>query len=382
MEIEQISNIEDSKNYDSNDIKNSSVPVLKYLTQDLEKGLILLNDTSIKQILIDNAKKATDALKASIKLNSLSSNPTTNTKTTTTITTIKQPNETEIIYFRENLETIYINNKQSFYYYYNCEGVDDYNWGCAWRSSQTQLSNLNANNKLKKLLDEKELNFKTLFYKYGSKEKLTEIFNKLNNQDISSALPEYFNNRNFAPFDNEKHWAEPFISFLIASDMGIPKHDSSLFLINDYPKSSFAPKEVFDEYICSSKEFIYNVRNYFVNNENKYPIVIDDSIRTFCIVGAIVSKGIYTNIIKNNNSGNSYDSDISSIKESKSCSDDYFVKLLIADPHVFIKEQGEEYLLCYKYDDEGKLISHKNEIYCHNIIDFKSGSWMVYMVKN
>ena len=64
-----------------------------------------------------------------------------------------------------------VNLSHLYFYHYNCESVNDFNWGCAWRSLQTVLKyQLSLS---KKNLD---ISFYNLFMKYGDKRFLIEIF--------------------------------------------------------------------------------------------------------------------------------------------------------------------------------------------------------------
>ena len=66
-----------------------------------------------------------------------------------------------------------VNLSHLFFYHYDCESVNDLNWGCAWRSMQTVLKyQLSLSNK------NEDISFYNLFMKYGDKNKLIDIFKK------------------------------------------------------------------------------------------------------------------------------------------------------------------------------------------------------------
>lgn len=57
-------------------------------------------------------------------------------------------------------------------------------------------------------------------------------------------MPVFLKNSEFAPHELGNGWAEPFIGNLIFYYLGI---ETGLKTINDYPKKSNAPSEVFEE---------------------------------------------------------------------------------------------------------------------------------------
>lgn len=163
-----------------------------------------------------------------------------------------------------------------YFYYYKCESVDDTNWGCAWRSMQSVLDyqmNLNTPPQNHNLL-----NLYNLFMKYGSKEKLLSIYEKMKND---KKILEILTNKIFAPSENESGWAEPFISQLVLFDHGFK---GDLFLVNDYPPDSYAPKEVFDK-TYNFDEFKNFLKEYFNDKDKSCPIILDDSRLSACLIG-------------------------------------------------------------------------------------------------
>lgn len=234
------------------------------------------------------------------------------------------------------------------FYYYNCEFINDYNWGCAWRCIQMVLSSLIYNNII---VGNKELiKFDLLFYNYGSKDSLVKIFNKLNNKDIYSDLPSYFLTKNeFAPFDNKYNWAEPFIAQLIVYDKGIK---GKLILINGYPENAFAPKEVFEKDIYTFNDFKNLLISYFNSSKKVYPMIIDNSISTYCIIGICINKKC------------AYDSN-----------DKITIDLIIADPHVKINESYENYIYVIELNESGNPLNH------NKTFDFKKDNYfMLYYI--
>ncbi|MCQ2817032.1 MAG: C78 family peptidase [archaeon] len=178
-----------------------------------------------------------------------------------------------------------------YYYYYGCESIADYNWGCAWRSMQTLLSyKLSKENKYTEE-NKAKISFKNLFMKYGDKETLYEIFKK---DYKMNEIPKYLKEKSFAPFETDNGWAEPFISKLVAKDFG---YDGRLFLINKYSDKYYAPKEVFEEKILSFEEFKKLLLDYFSDQSKCAPIILDDACFSICVVGVKLDKNDYLEIL-------------------------------------------------------------------------------------
>ena len=220
------------------------------------------------------------------------------------------------------------------YYYYNCEDVRDESWGCAWRCIQMILSSIYKNQKEK----QEEVKFSTIFYKYGSKSQLTQIYNRMINEEDNKPLPNFFECKQFAPFENKSYWAEPFICQLICFDRNVK---GKLLLINDYPNNAYAPKEVFESLI-DFPSFKKRIESNFVNGA-MHPIIIDDSIMTYCIIGFFYCKNKLFNII-------------------------------IADPHVYESrnDKWEDFIYSVCLDNDESLLSNK--------FSMTKKNWMVFII--
>ena len=173
-----------------------------------------------------------------------------------------------------------VNLSHLFFYHYDCESVNDLNWGCAWRSMQTVLKyQLSLSNK------NEDISFYNLFMKYGDKNKLIDIFKKKNkDKDISEALIK-LEDKKFSPHDNDYGWAEPFISQLVLYDFGF---NGELITINGYSDHNYAPEEVFSNNI-DFNEFKEKLKTHFMQ-KNPAPIIIDDSYVSVCIIGVKFSE--------------------------------------------------------------------------------------------
>ena len=199
------------------------------------------------------------------------------------------PSKTKILNFQESklLENKFgpevlkgfstVNLSHLYFYHYSCESVDDYGWGCAWRSMQSVLKyQLSVTNQNK----DNEISFDNLFMKYGAKNKLNEIYKDMKkNKKISCALDD-LENKTFAPHDLHDGWAEPFISQLVLHDFGF---EGELILVNDYPKFFYAPKEVFEKPIELS-EFKELLKSHFTQ-KNAGPIIMDDGYSSLSVIG-------------------------------------------------------------------------------------------------
>ncbi|MFA6916896.1 MAG: hypothetical protein WC222_10905 [Parachlamydiales bacterium] len=152
---------------------------------------------------------------------------------------------------------------KAIYHAYNAEGINDYEWGCAWRAIQTCLSAY----KIKRSLKE-------LFHLFGTLENLTQIYK---NKYPQKNLPQ---TKVFAPFDLSNGWAEPFIGHLIMHFYGI---ESELLFINALPRC-YTPKEVFPKEGLLFSAFKEMLASHFAKT-NPAPMMIDDGKFTFNIVG-------------------------------------------------------------------------------------------------
>ena len=259
----------------------------------------------------------------------------------------KKPFNTEELENIFNEKFSFINFKTSnlkylTYYYYNSESINDYNWGCAWRSTQTVLSYLLS---IKGELSKKDISFKSLFMNYGSQSTLINIFKKDYNIN-SEKIPDYIDIP-FSPFETDKGWAEPFISKLILFDFGFK---SELFLINNYPVHAYAPKEVFQKTI-NFEEFVKVLEKHF-NHKNPSPIIIDDSCISLIISGIKV--------------------------------EDNFVYLIILDPHIQLKRKGDTGIYYIKLLKDGSydINENKQETIFGERLNFKEINWMILLPEN
>ena len=202
------------------------------------------------------------------------------------------PSKTKVLNFQESnlLENKFgaeelkgfstVNLSHLYFYHYSCESVDDYGWGCAWRSMQSVLKyQLSVTNQNK----DNEISFYNLFMKFGKKDTLIKLYEDMKKkqdmnkkEDISKPLK----NKAFAPHDIDNGWAEPFISQLVLYDFGF---QGELILINGYPKYYFAPKEVFEKPIELS-EFEELLKNHFMQ-KNAGPIIMDDGYSSISVIG-------------------------------------------------------------------------------------------------
>ena len=234
-----------------------------------------------------------------------------------------------------------VNLSHLYFYHYDCESVNDFNWGCAWRSMQTvlkyQLSLSNQN---------KDISFYNLFMKYGDKNILIDIFKKMKkDKDISEILNK-LKDKQFSPYEAESGWAEPFISQLVLYDFGF---DGDLILINGYFSHNYAPEEVFTENL-DFNQFKEKLKNHFMQ-KNPGPIIMDDSFVSICIIG-----------VKFN-------------EENKG------LELLIMDPHGV--ENFEKGLYIVALDEEGILFDVEPEpaLVSKGIFFVDNKKWMAYFPK-
>jgi hypothetical protein len=225
------------------------------------------------------------------------------------------------------------------FYHYNCESIEDYGWGCAWRCIQMLISSAKVilnNEKVSSINN----SFENIFTTYGKRETLDNIYLKLNGLDV---IPEYLANKKYAPFETEYGWGEPFIAQLIFHDLTGIKGD--LFLLNSYPNAAYAPVEVFNNKIHNFEAF----KNLLIDNFKKdkpFPVIIDDSLVTLMIVGVRV------------------DGDV--------------VSLVILDPHVVEPKLG---IYNVNFDKEGNYDPENNEETKNGKrFKMKVGAWMVYMI--
>jgi len=273
------------------------------------------------------------------------------------------PNEEKGIYREDKLNKIlknifpkvseHIPQSVLEFYYYNCEGIGDLNWGCAWRCIQTMIATIrniladkNILNNYQKLKNF-NLCFKNMFMKYGSKEVLEKLFLKSYGK---SEIPLYLKERIYAPFDTSTGWAEPFFAKLILSDFGF---DGELFLLNSYSKKSYAPIEVFSKTIVY-REFKEILISHFQYNPYSTPIIFDDSTATLCIIGASINQ-------ENNDNLN----------------------LLIADPHVRFNDSGDSGIYSVILNKDGNFTYELNpqKTICGRIIKFEEKPFMIYIPK-
>ena len=248
-------------------------------------------------------------------------------------------NELEII-FKEKFSKINFktsNLKHLTQYYYNCESINDTNWGCAWRSLQTVLSYLLSIEKR-----EEDISFQNLFLKYGKRDVLLDFYLKAYNK---KEIPNYLNIP-FSPYENENGWAEPFISKLILFHFGFK---GKLILINNYPSHAYAPKEVFEE-ILIFEDFVNLLDEHF-NHENSTPVIIDDSIVSIIIAGIKIEND--------------------------------FIYFIILDPHIKIDEKGEKGVYFIKLNKNGKFNIEENpQTIILKTLNFYKKPWMAFIPYN
>ena len=238
-----------------------------------------------------------------------------------------------------------VNLSHLYFYHYNCESVNDLNWGCAWRSMQSVLKfQLSLSNQNK----DKDISFYNLFMKYGSKDKLLEIFMKMKEgQDYSKALNSLLDKK-FAPFETKYGWAEPFISQLILYDFGF---EGELILINGYSSHNYTPKEVFNRTL-NFKEFKELLKTHFMQN-NPGPIIVDDSYISVSIFG------VKFNEVNNN------------------------VELLILDPHASVKPICGVYIIVLNdLGDFVEIIPNQHVLASQSIAFNQYKFWTAYIPKS
>ena len=261
-----------------------------------------------------------------------------------TLKSLSESNILETRFGKEKLQTFLLSDLTHLYfYYYNCESVDDSGWGCAWRSLQSALRfQLSLNNQ------KKDISFYTLFTKYGNKSTLIEIYKKMNKdkEDINNIV-DILTKKNFAPHDNSSGWAEPFISQLTLYDFGFK---GDLILVNDYPKRSYAPKEVFEKTVdfVAFKEIL---KQHF-EQKNPGPIILDDSQVSIAVIG-----------IKFNTNN--------------------IIELIIMDPHANTQPEIGFYIITLDENGKGLEINPPNYVLASWKIYFNENKpWMVYIPKN
>jgi len=243
----------------------------------------------------------------------------------------------ESIYSKISDKTIIENSVESNkleYYFYNCETTRDYGWGCSWRCIQSILGTI-RNILLDEEIFENTLSnfsnlinfdnrFDTLFYTYGNKDLLLKLYLA---SYKTNTIPEYLSNKEFAPHETEFGWAEPLIGRLILQDFGI---ESDLLLLNDYKNFALAPVEVFDKTI-SFEELKILLLNHF-KNPFPVPIYLDDTILTFCVIGAVEEKDI--------------------------------LKIMILDPNIKNVDDCEKGMYVINFDKEGvNVLDNNNKLF-------------------
>jgi hypothetical protein len=238
-----------------------------------------------------------------------------------------------------------VNLSHLYFFHYKCESVNDTNWGCAWRSMQSllkyqlSLSNQNKDN---------EISFYNLFMKYGSKDKLIEIFIKMKEgQNIEEKTLNVLLDKKFAPFETDSGWAEPFISQLVLYDFGF---EGELLLINNYSNNNYAPKEVFSRTL-NFNEFKEELKIHF-KQDNPGPIIIDDSYSSLSIIGVKFDE-------ENNN-----------------------IELIIMDPHAVKYPEIGLYIIILNDIGEFVGIIPNEFVLCSRSVKFSDNKpWMAYIPK-
>ena len=262
------------------------------------------------------------------------------------IINFKKTNILEIKFGLEKMKDFYKPNLLHLYFfYYCCESVDDTNWGCAWRSMQSllkyqlSLSNQNKDN---------EISFYNLFMKYGSKNKLIEIFMRMKEgQNTEEKTLNVLLDKKFAPFETDSGWAEPFISQLVLYDFGF---EGELLLINNYSNNNYAPKEVFSRTL-NFNEFKEELKIHF-KQDNPGPIIIDDSFVSLSIIGIQFNES-------NKNMG-----------------------LLIMDPHAIDKPETGLYIIILNDSGDCLQIIPNKHVLASLAVSFSHNKpWMAYFPK-
>lgn len=263
------------------------------------------------------------------------------------------------IFFNHTQINYYISHERLEFYYYNCEDVKDYGYGCAWRCIQTLIGTLkniilydkhltNKNSNIKKNLDKIESftnKFEHIFLKYGNKVCLEKLYLSCYSQE---EIPLYLKEKEYAPHETQWGWAEPYLCKLIMHEFGI---NGDLYLINSYNPNAFTPAEVFNKTI--DYEYFKNLLFEHFRKDHKLPVIIDDSVITICIVGIYANKDVI----------------------------DSTTTLLIADPHVKVDGSGDSGIYHIVLDSKGNFDNNLNPHpnLCGKRMMFENGSWMVYM---
>jgi len=157
--------------------------------------------------------------------------------------------------------------KGASFFSFDAEGIDDYGWGCAWRSIQTCMSSLPK---------EKRSSFLELYDRYGSEETLKEIYDSHHKNKL-----EREGERAFAPQDIESGWAEPFIGQLIFQDLGV---DADLQFVNLLPVGHNSPRMVFPNNPIAFNDLKERLKAHF-EKEPTFPVMIDNGTYAYAIVG-------------------------------------------------------------------------------------------------
>ena len=80
---------------------------------------------------------------------------------------ILPPSECTSLFSQFSFSHKSIDPSHLYFYYYDCESIHDYGWGCAWRALQTTLRFLLAQSN--KYTNSTDMTYKTLFMKYGER---------------------------------------------------------------------------------------------------------------------------------------------------------------------------------------------------------------------
>ena len=212
-------------------------------------------------------------------------------------------------------------------------------------NSEIDITNINTNIKLNlDRIKSFQNEFENLFVSYGQKETLDKLFLSCYGFE---EIPDYLKQKEYAPFETQYGWAEPFISKLILHDFGLL---GDLYLVNGHNIDSYAPAEVFQK-IIDFEKFKTLLFEHF-GKDHTLPVMIDDSLISLCIVG------------------------ISSTIDAISST----TTLLIADPHVEISGKGDEGLYHIVLNEKGNYVESLNT---HPNLNgkrlmFEKVNWMVY----
>jgi len=184
-------------------------------------------------------------------LDNLTSNPTG-------IFVVKEPAPAAIINYATNTTL----------YRYNAEGIDDFGWGCAWRSIQTCLSHYGIT-----------ISIADLYHRFGREESMVLLHRQLYpNQPWTMS----------SSYADQRGWANPIIGQLILHAVGI---QSDIFFVNGIIQSA-------KHYSCPILNF-HLLQQRLVQHfqTHKSPVMIDDDLYAMTILGIGIHDGLTSLLI-------------------------------------------------------------------------------------